>query len=342
MLGEQWPTDPALRRRPDGDCDFGDPLAEAAAALDGHVRIPLCALGTLRVGGEDAQEFLHNQLSSDLRRLTAERAQLSSYNTPKGRTLAVLTLWRDADAILLEMPRAILAPTLQHLRRYVLRAKVNFQDVSEKRPALGIAGPQAPAMLAQANLPVPGELLHCARDADLIILRRPGAIPRFSLHGPAQRLAALWAQWATRARAAGDEAWRLLDIEAGIPAVYAATAEHFVPQMLALDRLGAISFDKGCYPGQEIVARLHYLGQLKRGLYKAYCEAAAAPGDAVYRLGEAQPCGEIVSAARHPRRGHALLAVLPLELPADAALRLNKPDVASLSGLAALAPHPPN
>lgn len=336
--GYDWFNAPSLRRQANHGCDFGDPAAEAAAALDGTVRIPLCALGTLRVSGADAQDFLQNQLSSDLRRLTPERAQLSSYNSPKGRVLAVLTVLRDADDVLLELPREILADTLQRLRRYVLRAKVKLEDARAALPALGLAGAQAPALLAQARLPAPRESLDCARSGDLLVLRRPGAIPRYSLHGPPERLASLWSQWSGAAQPAGDQAWRLLDIEAGVPAVYAATSEHFVPQMLALDRLGAISFDKGCYPGQEIVARVHYLGQLKRGLFKAYSESAAPPGAAVYRAGEPQAAGEVVDCARHPRRGHAVLLVLPLDLPLDAALSLQRPDGAPLSDLTASMP----
>ena len=273
---------------------------------------PLAHLGLVRAAGADALGFLQNQLSSDVGALAPGRMQPSSYSSAKGRVLAVLGLRRAADAIWLETRRELVPGLVKRLRMYVLRSKVSLDDVSDEISALGLWGPAAPKLLAQAGLPVPAQDWDCAESQGLALVRRPGAQARFSLHGPAPALERLQAAFGAQAQAASLDAWRLLDIEAGLPAVSSATAEHFVPQMLDLDRIGAISFTKGCYPGQEIVARMHYLGNLKRRLFLSYTDGAAAPATPVQAAGEEQAVGEVLESAPHPQRGTALLLVLQM------------------------------
>jgi folate-binding protein YgfZ len=273
---------------------------------------PLPHLGLIRVSGADAQGFLQSQLSSDVSALAPGRMQLSSYSNAKGRVLAVLGLRRAGDAIWLETRRELVPGLVKRLRMYVLRAKVTLGDITEEIPVLGLWGPGTPALLAQAGLPVPARDWDCAEAEGVVIVRRPGAQPRFSLHAPAAALERLQARFGAQVQAANVDAWRLLDIEAGIPAVGGDTAEHFVPQMLDLDRVGAISFTKGCYPGQEIVARMHYLGNLKRRLFLSYTDGAAPPATPVQAAGDEQAVGEVLESAPHPQRGTALLLVLQM------------------------------
>lgn len=258
--------------------------------------IPFSDLGFLRIEGADAVSFLQGQLSSDLRRLSAARAQISSYNSPKGRMLAVLHLIADGDAVLVELHRSILDATLKRLRMFVLRSKLTITDLSGDVRTLGLIGETAAQTLAGAGLPVPTAPLDCARDdaRGLIVLRRLGELPRYSLIGPQ---AAIDAAAATLGETATFDAWRRADIEAGVPVVYPQTADHFVPQMANLDLLDGIGFDKGCYTGQEIVARLHYLGQLKRRMFVCRIDGAApASGDDVVSGEPAAAAGEIVDA----------------------------------------------
>lgn len=309
-----------------GDFDF----PATAPALDDTVVVPLAHLGVFRAAGAECDSFLQNQLSNDVRELANGRAQLSSYNSPKGRVLDLPTLRRDGDAVLLETRAETLPATLKRLRMFVLRSKVTMEDASASQPALGLAGPGAAALLAQAGLPVPEQDWALAAGDGIDVLRRPGAAPRFSLHAAPPRLEALWHMLSAAARPAGTARWRLLDILAGLPAIRPETADHFVAQMLNLDRLGGISFSKGCYPGQEIVARMHYLGNLKRRMFLGYTEAAEVPpGTAIHVAGEAQAAGEVVESAPHPQRGRALLAVLQLS-QAGAELRLGGADGAAL------------
>lgn len=308
--------------------------------LDETIVAPLFHLGVFRAAGADCDGFLQNQLSNDVRELTAGRAQLSSYNSPKGRVLDVLTLRRDGEAVLLETGGETLPATLKRLRMFVLRSKVALEDMRADHFALGLAGPGAGAVLQQSGLPVPEQDWHYAAGEGITVLRRPGIAPRYSLHLARPSAEKLWQKLSTMAQPAGTARWRLLDILAGLPAIRTGTADHFVAQMLNLDQLGGVSFSKGCYPGQEIVARMHYLGNLKRRMFLGYTDAAEVlPGTAVHVAGEAQAAGEVVESAPHPQRGRALLAVLQLS-HAGGELRLGRADGAVVTVEPLVSPQP--
>jgi folate-binding protein YgfZ len=227
------------------------------------IAVPLTQLGLLEVRGPDAAAFLQGQFSNDVRAVTPARAQLSSYNSPKGRLLAVLHVSRAGDAFLLELHRSILDGVLKRLRMYVLRSKVVLAEAAD-RALFGVAGPGAADALAALGLPAPPAPLECAWSGDVGVLRRHGATPRYSLVVPAAAAADVAARLSAHAVPGTEQDWRRLDLEAGVPTVYPQTQDRFVAQMCNLDALGGISFDKGCYTGQEIIARVHYRGAVKR------------------------------------------------------------------------------
>ena len=332
MTAFAWLADERLSRLADDEVTFGAAPAEAAAALSATVISPLAHLGAIRASGPEAESFLQNQLSNDVRQLGPSSAQLASYNSAKGRVLDLFGLRREAGSILLETRRDTLPATLKRLRMFVLRSKVVLEDLGDAYSAFGIAGPQAAALLSEAGLPAPVNDWDWLAADGATVLRRPGIGVRYSVHAAPEQLAALWSRLAPQARPVGSAAWRLLDVLAGLPAIHPQTADHFVAQMLNLDRLGAISFTKGCYPGQEIVARMHYLGNLKRRMFLCRVEiAVAAPGAAVHAAdGDAQTIGEVVESAPHPEGGTALLAVLQLSHSADTQFRLGAADGAVL------------
>ncbi len=246
-------------------------------------------LGALRATGADADAFLQGQLSNDLRKLTPELGQLSSYNSPKGRMLAVLHLQRDAHGIRAEVHRSVLEPVLKRLRMFVLRSKLVLDIDAE--PVLGLIGDGAVNFLRERGLPAPEAALACASDKGVTVMRRIGDVPRFSIRGTVD--------WTING---SENDWRRADIEAGIPTIYPETQDRFVPQWCNLDQLGGISFDKGCYTGQEIVARIHYLGEVKRRMRLVELDALAGPG------GETAQ-GEVVCSALTGDGRHRALVV---------------------------------
>ena len=270
--------------------------------------VPLTQLGVIDVRGPDAAAFLQGQLSNDVRQVAPERAQLSSYNSPKGRLLAVLHVLRDGEAFRLEVHRGVLDAVLKRLRMYVLRSKLTLAEATDC--ALhGIAGPGADAVLGALNLPAPDAPLGCAWAGGVGVLRRLGATPRYTLLVPAAAEADLRARLAAHAAAGTPQDWQRLDIEAGVPTVYPQTQDRFVAQMCNLDALGGISFDKGCYTGQEIIARVHYRGAVKRHMERRRLDGPApAPGT---RLAG----GEVVDAV--PAAGGAGSLALVVTAPAD-------------------------
>lgn len=286
---------------------FGDIAAEADLALKGTVVAPLAHLGLIRAAGPDVEAFLQGQLSSDVRLVTADRAQISSFNSPKGRMLAVLHLLRAGDDVLLELPRAVLEAVLKRLSLHVLRSRVKLTEAADLIQ-LGIAGPDAPVVLGGLGLPAPTAALECAWQDDLAVVRRLGPTPRYTLVASLERAGDLWQRLRPQASAVGTQAWKLLEIEAGIPAVYPETQDHFVPQMCNLDTLGGISFDKGCYTGQEVIARVHYRGAVKRHMSKVMTLASGLPPGAAFALPDGRNA-EVVESAPHPNGGTVALVV---------------------------------
>ena len=285
--------------------------ATADAAL-----MPLTHLAVLEASGADATAFLHAQLSNDVQGLPADRSLLAGYCNAKGRLYAVPRLWRMAGGWRLALPADTADAVLKRLRMFVLRSQVTLhrrEDVS----LLGVARPRPADCLRQAGLPVPGEVDTVVARGETSVLRLPAPIERLALCVPDGEAPRLWAALASRATAAPAAAWRLLDIDAGLPAIYAATLESFVPQMVNLERVGGVSFRKGCYPGQEIVARMHYLGKPSRRMYRLQAPGVAPdPGSAVLDA-SAQEVGTVVDAAAVAPAGCRLLAVLQVTAAED-------------------------
>jgi folate-binding protein YgfZ len=272
------------------------------------IAVPLAPFGLVEARGPDAAAFLQGQLSNDVRAVTPERAQLSSYNSPKGRMLAVLHVLRHEEVFLLEVHRGVLEAVLKRLKMYVLRSKVTLAEATGLA-LFGLAGPGAAGALGALGLPAPEAPLACAWSGGTGVLRRLGPTPRYTLLAPAAAAAELWARLAARAAAGTAQDWQRLDIEAGVPTVYPQTQDRFVAQMCNLDELGGISFDKGCYTGQEIIARVHYRGAVKRHMEARRLDRPPpAPGE---RL----DAGEVVDAVAD---GAGSLALIVAAAPAGA------------------------
>lgn len=208
-------------------------------------------LGVLRFTGADALSFLQGQVSNDTQRLTENTPVLAAYSTPQGRVLALIYLLPHSSGAAAILPREILGATLERMRKYVLRAKVRIEDAADTLVVAGHVGaaPQPSSRYVEQDgigmAPLGGDANRCW------------------VIGPPEKIAAPPDAAAAKRI---EDAWRLADIRAGLPQVYAATSEAFVAQMLNLDLLDGISFTKGCYTGQEIIARTQHLGRIKRRL----------------------------------------------------------------------------
>jgi folate-binding protein YgfZ len=297
-----------LATRGQGEKDFGDLSGELAAAANATVLVPLADLGLMRASGPDAAEFLHNLLSNDVKNIQADTLRLAGLCTAKGRLLATPYIWRDGNDFLLLLSADLLPAILKKLSMFVLRSKVKLSDASADRVLLGLAGANAAAALSELRAASPGSMQVMGFAAGQVLGL---GVNRYLLSvDPAQANAA-WNQLAAHAQPAGLAAWHWLEIAAGMPRIVAATQEAFVPQMVNFELVGGVSFTKGCYPGQEIVARTHYLGKIKRRMYRAKIDAEAAAGTALFsaEAGD-QSCGELVQVAPSPLGGYECLAVI--------------------------------
>lgn len=289
---------------------------ELAALPNANIMTDLSAYGLISVQGADAETFLQGQLTNDIRLVTAQQSQLSAYCSPKGRMLASMRIFKRDTAYYLELPVEILEPVLKRLRMFVLRSQVTLNDVSDELIRIGVSGPDIEQHLHKHFTALPAETDQSLQQDAVSLIRIAGPVPRFEVHGPLAQIRPLWDALQTELQPVGTPAWLWLDTVAGIPQVLTPTIDAFVPQMANLHSLGGVSFKKGCYTGQEVVARMHYLGKLKRRMYRAHVatDALPQPGDSLYGAdsGDEQSAGKVVFAVPAPGGGVDLLAVLQI------------------------------
>ena len=284
--------------------DFGDSTHETQPVT----RTALTAIlsqGLLLASGADAAAFLQGQLSNDIAQVSRSHAQLSAYCTPKGRVLATLLVWETGDHYAVELPRELCEPIRKRLQMYVLRSRVQLKDASDQTAIIGLTGADASAV-AKSELGL--ELLSdydVAHGDAVAAIALPGR--RIQLIAELARGVEIWDRLARSCNAMGEDMWDARSVAAGIPVITAATQDQFTPHMLNLDLLGGVSFDKGCYTGQEIVARTQYLGKVKRRLARFGTSGSVAPGNPVYA--DTAQVGTVVNAARSPTGEVELLAV---------------------------------
>ncbi len=269
--------------------------------------------GLIRFSGAEAQTFLHNQLSCDVAALTGNRSTYGSYCTPKGRVLATFLLWRSGEDFFMQLPFPLREPIQKQLSKYILRSKVKATDATSDWTFIGVAGKDAAALVQHTVADVPKAVHELTQTPEAMVINLPG--DRYEIVAAREKAPTALASLASGAEKADPDHWDWLDIRAGVPMVLPATQEAFVPQMLNLDLIGGVSLTKGCYPGQEIVSRMHFRGTLKQRMYLANIAGAERPqpGENLYSSDfGAQSCGRIVNAARSPEGGHDVLAVIQI------------------------------
>jgi len=291
----------------------------SVAIAGGAVR--LADWGVMRAQGEEAAKFLHGQLTQDTVLQTAEQGRLAGYCSAKGRLLALMLVFkRNADELLLALPAELLPPTLKRLSMFVLRAKCKLADASADLALWGLAGEAARSSLGNA---APAAVWGVAQLGTALVMRVPDAlvegvaVPRHVLLQPADAAAPALPALST-------DTWQWLEIQAGLAWVRSATVEQFVPQMINLELLGGVNFQKGCYPGQEVVARSQYRGTVKRRTLQFALQggAAAQVGQDIFHSADAeQPAGLVAAVGSHEGQV-LLLAEVKLAALEDGSLHL--------------------
>ncbi len=271
------------------------------------------SLGLIRASGADAHSFLHSQLTQDVLKLGENDVRLAGYCSAKGRMYAMFYIWADGETVYLLTQRSVMETVLKRLRMFVLRAKVVLEDVSEQYVISGYVGADALVQQTRVNEgdTVRLGILHTVISEANTTLLREIRISTVPLNTDSDNI----------------ELWQWLDIRAGIAHVTTEISEAFVPQMMNLDRIGGVNFKKGCYPGQEIVARSHYLGKLKRRMQAASIgfTNAAERDKAVTQLrigmdvyastDPAQPAGQLLAYARSPLNDTQMDVLYEVSLP---------------------------
>lgn len=293
-----------------------------------HGAAELTHWGLLRAQGKDAASFLHGQLSNDFKLLDTTQTRLAAFCSAKGRMLASFLGWlAEPGDVWLACHQSVLAATLKRLSMFVLRADCRLSDAQSAAPTRpriwGLAGEAATSALSAAGNPEPWGHRRLA-EGDAVIHLPPVA----------GRQRALWiGPNAPEAPSLPLNAWRWMEVQSGIPLIEQATVEQFVPQMINFELIGGINFKKGCYPGQEVVARSQYRGTAKRRTFLFEVDADAQPGQEVFHPEDpGQPAGLVVnSAPRLQGGGSLLLAEVKLAALAGPSLRLSRADGPILS-----------
>ena len=292
-------------------------LSEISATNNVNTLCDLSHLGLLEIGGADAVSFLQGQVTNDVQLLVNNNsAHYSGYCTPKGRLLAIFLAFSHYDHLHCQLNRALLEPIMKRLKMYVMRSKVEIKDVSESIIKFGLNGPNSAAYLTQFFTQIPSQDYEIISLDNGAILKLPtiAGHARFQIFTDSTNAPIIFNALKTKCRLVGKPCWDWLDIQSGIPDVLPKTQEQFVPQMLNLDILNGINFKKGCYTGQEIVARTHYLGTVKRRTYLASIASTVAPieGDKILD-GLHNEVGQIVRLAPNLEAGFDALIELRIE-----------------------------
>jgi tRNA-modifying protein YgfZ len=300
-----------------------------------HTLFDLREVGLISLTGEDAAAFLHGQLTSDVNGLAPGRTQYSGYCSPKGRLIATFLIWRHSDRILLQLPAELRETVQNRLSKYVLRARVKVADASGHFRLFGVEGPDAAHSVLGLVGSTPEEM-HATVSADAVSVTRV-PIDRYLVLASRERVDAAQTAVSQNAILSDDSGWRALDVEAGIAIITTTHQEKFVPQMVNLDLIGGVSYTKGCYPGQEVVARTHYLGTQKQRMYRIRVpgRGALSAGDPLYSAAfGTQASGSIVTVgAQHDASCEALAVIQKRSLEEDVvhAQELDGPSIEPLT-----------
>jgi len=297
---------------------FNENTTDNQKAESSNIICDLSQYSTLVVAGDDAVDFMQGQFTNDVKNVDENNSQLNAFCNNKGRMTANLRLFKYQNNYFFSVRNNLVERSIEHLQNYILRAQVVIQNVSEQLIHLGVSGENAEKLLSPFieinNQAIDG----VSYNDDYIAIRVASAQaekkPRYEIFCSPQYAKTLWQAVSEKAEVVNSSSWDYLNIQAGLPFIDSHTSEEFVPQMVNMDLINGVSFTKGCYTGQEIVARMHYLGKLKKRCYKVFIDSEDKPatGDKLFaenaRAG--QNTGMIIMAEKNPESGYDALAVI--------------------------------
>ena len=251
---------------------------------------------TIKVEGDDRVQFLQGQLTQDINLITPDHALFSGFCNPKGRVLAFMLCYMDQASIHIQIDSSVEESFLRRLKMYVLRSKVSMSLLGDQFTCIGFMGFKA---LLKQGIQPPKSYLDIVRSHDVMIMRVGKDTERFQLMGEASKVKSFMQPHLPEYTSMSIESWNNLNILDGVPDIYPTTQEAFIPQSLNMDLIDGVNFKKGCYTGQEIVARTHYLGKVKRRMYRGFIESqdVLTPGDQILNE-KKEVIGQLVRSAR--------------------------------------------
>lgn len=308
---------------------FGDEAADNLKAQNSNVICDLSQFSQIVVAGGDAAEFMQGQFTNDVKRVDEEHSQLSAFCNNKGRMIANFRLFKHQQNYFFSVKSDLVENSISHLQNYILRAQVAIQDVSEQLIHLGVSGENTAELLSPFIENINQEVDSVSHNDDYIFIRVAGSKPRYEIFCSAEHAKVLWKKVCQQAERINSTSWDFLNIQAGLPFIDASSSEEFVPQMANMELINGVSFTKGCFTGQEIVARMHYLGKLKKRCYKVHIDTQNRPGNGDKLFAEkaraGQNTGAIIQAEKNPVSGYDALAVIQIA-DIDSKLFLNNAD----------------
>jgi len=313
--------------------NFGNPVTEAEAVLSDNIITDLSCFSVVEISGNDAEDFLHGQFTSDIKQLEQDTARISAWCNPAGRVIADFLIIRRQDKYLLLLPVELQEPFTRRLQMFILRADVTMNDRSNEIMCIGLRGENIPQILQSCTGLSLEKEFQGIKYNGMFILPLPDQAARALILGSVEQLQNLWMSVAAETTAVSNRYWKLFDMLNGLHWVNSRTSENFMPQNLNLDCLGAVNYQKGCFPGQEVIARLHYRSNPKNRMYLAHIagECPARPGDKLFLSETDASAGTIIELAEHPGTGTALLASINIELAGSSKIHISGPDGPVLS-----------
>lgn len=303
-------------------------LPESSVLKAGFVA-PLPHLGLLQFSGDDAISLLDRLLTNELTRLPNTSACLTGLCTPKGRLIASFLAWKSNGNVILQCEKAIQSTVENRLKMYVLRDKVTITDLNSDTALIGLGGEACETPLKTLFPELPSTPYACIQNDYGTLIRMSDVFgsPRYQWIGETEKQAEYLAIWGRDLPLTNEKTWQMSEIEAGIPQITQETQEFFVPQMINYELIGGVNFKKGCYIGQEIVARTQYLGKSKRRMLLADLSAdtniTPHDGQDVFADENEHASGKIVNVQK-TRQGFVCLLSLPTDIAANSRITLGE------------------